>query len=156
MTSMLPNRYVCSLFMLSRIRCMAMSPRSSRLYAFATNSASKTVPTMHPCPLGHSGMNAAKHSLGYISRMYDPSITATSEPLVMDPCIQAVPPITCRCSHSQVFPHNQRISRNDVGAWAGLAQGLDEVRPQHPRPEWVQWSRLLLGGLLAGNVRGGI
>ncbi len=113
---------------------MAMRPRSFPLYAFATSNASKNVPTMCPCPLEHSKTKVTKHRLGYISRVYDPLVTATSKPLAMESCSQDSPPVTIRCSHSHVFPHNQRTPRKDVGAQWGLARGSEDVRCQRSPP----------------------
>ncbi len=75
MTSTLPDRSLCCLLTLSRIRCMASRPRSSPLYAFATNSASERDPTIRPRTLEHSMTNAAEHMFGYNSRIYNPSVT---------------------------------------------------------------------------------
>ncbi len=141
--STLSDRSLCSLFMLSRIRWMVMRPRSSPLYAFATNNAPENVPTMHPLPLEHSRTNAAEHRLGYISQMYDPLVTATSKPLAMESCSQDSPPVTFRFSHSQVFPHDWRISRKDVGAWLGLALGSKDVRRQ-PSPPRVDSTKQII------------
>jgi hypothetical protein len=130
----LPDKLLCNLFSLNKIRWIAIRPRSSPLYAFATDSISENDPTMHPHPLEHSITNAAEHRLGYIFRMYDPSVTATSKPLVIDSCIQVTPPETCRCSQSQVFPHDCRMSRKEVGIWSCLARGSDDVRCQFSPP----------------------
>ena len=153
-TSTLPERSLCCLLMLSRIRCIASRPRSSPLYAFATDSASEIDPTIRPRPLEHSMTNAAEHRFGYISRIYDPSVTATSEPSAMDSFIHDSPPDTCRCSHSQVFPHKRSISRKDVGswgmsrkdvgAWYGLASGSDDVRRQHSPPRVGSTEQIVL------------
>ena len=143
-TSTLPDRSLCCLLTLRRIRCMASSPRSSPLYAFATDRASERDPTMRPRPLEHSMTNAAEHRFGYISRIYDLSVTATSEPSAMDSFIHDSPPDTCRCSHSQVFPHDRRMSRKDVGAWYGLASGSDDVRRQHSPPRVGSTEQIVL------------
>jgi hypothetical protein len=142
--STLPDRSLFSLFTLSRIRWMAMRPRSYPLYAFATNNASENVPTMRPLPLEHSRMNAAEHRLGYISRMYNPLVTATSKPLAMESCIQDSPPVTFRCSHSQVFPHDRRILRKDIGAWLGFARGSEDVRRQPSLPRVDSTKQIIL------------
>jgi len=126
-TSTLPDRSLCCLLTLSRIRCMASRPRSS-------DSASERDPTIRPRPLEHSMTNAAEHRFGYNSRIYDPSVTATSESSAMDSCIHDSPADTCRCSHSQVFPHKRRISRKDVGAWYGHTSSSDDVRCQPSPP----------------------
>jgi hypothetical protein len=81
-----------------------MRPSNSPLYALATNNASKNAPTIRPQPLEHSRIKAAKHRLGNSSLMYDPSVTATKDPSEIDSQSHDTPPITCRCSHSQVFP----------------------------------------------------
>jgi hypothetical protein len=146
--STFPKRSLCTLFMLSRIRWMAMMPRSSPLYAFATSDASKNVPTIHPRPLEHSRTNAAEHRLGYISRMYNPLVTATSDPLAMESCSQDSPPVTVRCSHSQVFPHNRRTPRKDVGARLGLACGSEDVRRQPSPPRVDSTKKIVLRWLL--------
>jgi len=149
MTSTLPDRSLCCLLTLSRIRCMASRPRSSPLYAFATNSASERDPTIRPRTLEHSMTNAAEHMFGYNSRIYNPSVTATSESSAMDSCIHDSPPDTCRCSHSQVFPHERRISRKDVGAWYGLTSGANDVRHQ-PSPPRVGSTEQIVLKWLAG------
>jgi hypothetical protein len=146
--SMLPERSLCSLFMLSRIKWMAMRPRSSPLYAFATSSSSENVPLMRPCLLEHFRMKAAKQQLGYISRMYDPSVPATSKPSAMESCSQASPPITLRCSHSHVFPHKQRTPRKDEGARLTVASGLEDVRCQHSPPRVDSTKQMVLRWLL--------
>ncbi len=133
-------------------RCMANRPRSSPLYAFATDSASERDPTICPRPLEHSMTNAAEHRFGYISRIYDPSVTATSESSAMDSCIHDSLPNTCRCSHSQVFPHERRISRKDVGAWYGLTSGSDDIRRQ-PSPPRVGSTEQIVLRWLAGWQR---
>jgi hypothetical protein len=77
---------------------------SSPLYALATNNASKNVPAMRPWPLEHFRTKAAKHRLENSSLMYDPSVTATKEPSEIDSQSHDTLSVTCRCSHSQVFP----------------------------------------------------
>ena len=143
-TSTLPERSLYCLLTLSRIRCMASRPRSSPLYAFATDSASEIDPTIRPRPLEHSMTNAAEHRFGYISLIYDPSVTATSEPSAMDSCIHDSPPVTCRCSHSQVLPHERRIPRKDDGAWYLLTSGSDDVRRQHSPPRVGSTEQIVL------------
>ena len=101
-----------------------MSPNSSPRYAFATSSCSENDPTIRPRPFEHSMTNAAEHRLGYRLRMYDPSVTATIEPSAIECCIHSVPPDTDILSHSQVFPHDSRTTRNDVGAFSGSAIGV--------------------------------
>jgi hypothetical protein len=131
----LPDKLLCNLFSLNKIRWITIRPRSSLLYAFATDSISENDPTMRPRPLEHSITNAAEHRLGYISRMYKPSVMATSKPLVIDLCIQVTPTETCRCSQSQVFPHkDSRMSRKEVGIWSCLACSSDNVRRQLSPP----------------------
>jgi hypothetical protein len=125
-----------------------MMPRSSPLYAFATSDASKNVPTICPCPLEHSRTNTAEHRLGYISRMYDPSVTATSNPSAMESCSQDFPPVTVRCSHSQVFPRDRRTPRKDVGARLGLACGSEDVRCQPSPPRVDSTKQIVLRWLL--------
>jgi hypothetical protein len=145
---MLPKRSLCSLFMLSRIKWMAMRPRSSPLYAFATSSPSENVPTMHPHLLEHSRTKAAEQRLGYIYRMYDPSITATSKPSAMESCSQASPPVTLRCSYSHAFPHKRRMPRKDEGARLTVASGLEDVRCQHSLPRVDSTNQMVLRWLL--------
>ncbi len=106
MTSTLPDRSLCSLLTLSRIRCMAIRLGSSPLYAFATNSTSEKDPTIRPCSFEHSMTKAAEHRFGYNSRIYDPSVTATSESSAMESCIHDSPlhPIAIT-SMSVCIPH---------------------------------------------------
>jgi hypothetical protein len=94
---------------------MAMSPRSSPRYAFATARRSENDPTIRPHPLLHSRMKAAEHKLGYSSRVYEPSVTATSNPLLMEWCSHSVSPDMDVFSHSQVLPHYSRTSRIVAG-----------------------------------------
>ena len=111
----LPVSVGWTLFTLRSSRCMAISPRSSPQYAFATVSLSKNDPTIRPRPFAHSLTKAAEHRLGYNLRMYEPSVTATRDPSWMERCIHSVPPVTITCSHSHVFPHDSRTSRNVEG-----------------------------------------
>ncbi len=127
---------------------MAMRPRSSPLYAFATSSPSENDPTMRPCLIEHSRTKAAKHRLGYISWMYNPSVTATSEPSAIESCSQVSPPVTLRCSHSHVFPHKRRMPRKDEGAWLTVASGLEDVRHQHSLPRVNSTKQMVLRWLL--------
>jgi hypothetical protein len=98
-----------------------MSPNSSPRYGFATSSCSENDPTICSRPFEHSITNAAEHRLEYNSHMYDPSVAATIEPSAIESCIHSVPPDTDILSHSQVFPHNSRTTKNDVGAFSGSA-----------------------------------
>ncbi len=134
--------------MLSRIKWMAMRPRSSPLYAFATSSPSENVPTMYPHLLEHSRMKAAKRRLGYISRMYNSSVTATSEPSAMESRSQASSPVTLRCSHSHVFPHKRRTPRKDEGARLTVASSLEDARHQHSLPRVDSTKQMVLRWLL--------
>jgi hypothetical protein len=105
---------------------MAMSPRSSPLYAFATSNASENGPTTLPCPLLHSRTNAAEHRFRNSSLMYDPSVTATSVPLAIDLSSHATPPDTDMCSHSHIFPHDCSTSRKKDGAGVCMTLGAIE------------------------------
>jgi hypothetical protein len=71
---------------------MAISPRSLPLYAFATSCVSKKDPNMRLQPLLHSRTNAAEQRLGYSSRIYDQSVTATSVPSRIACCSYSTPP----------------------------------------------------------------
>ncbi len=106
MISTLPFNSGCILFTLSNSRCIAISPRSSPRYAFATAEPSENDPVIRPRPFLHSKTNAAEHRWGYNSLMYEPSVTATSVPLLIERCIQSVPPDTFMLSHSHVLPHS--------------------------------------------------
>ncbi len=66
--------------------------------------------------------------------MYDPSITATKEPSEIDSQSHDTPPVTCRCSHSQVFPQEWKTSMNDLGAGRELAHVAKDVQRQLPSP----------------------
>jgi hypothetical protein len=103
------------LFTLRSRRWMAMSPRSSPRYAFATARHSKNDPTIRPHPLLHSRTKAAEHKLGYSSCVYELSVTATSAPLLMEWCSHSVSPDMEVFSHSQVLPHDLRTSRIVAG-----------------------------------------
>jgi hypothetical protein len=59
--STLPFSVGYILFTLRSRRWIAMSPRSSPWYAFATARRSENDPTIWPCPLLHSRIKAAEH-----------------------------------------------------------------------------------------------
>ena len=56
-------------FILRRIRCIAISPRSSPWYAFAETVVSGNEPISLPVPFVHSKMKAVEHTFGYNSIM---------------------------------------------------------------------------------------
>ncbi len=115
MISTLPFSVGYILFMLRSRRWMAMSPRSSPWYAFATAKRSENDPTIRPCPLLHSRTKAAEYKLGYSSRVYKPSIMATSNPSLMEWCSHFVSLDMDVFSHSQVLPHDSRTLRIVAG-----------------------------------------
>ncbi len=67
--STLPASVGWILLMLSNIKWMAISPRSSPQYAFAMIKDSENDPTTLPRPLLHSRTNAAEHRFGNSSLM---------------------------------------------------------------------------------------
>jgi hypothetical protein len=105
-----------------------MSPSSSPCYAFVTDSLSKNDPYTLPSPLLHSNTHAAEHRSGYSSRMYEPSVTATSVSFAIACRIQSTPPLTVRLSHSHVLPHDLRTSMKVQGAWDDDAAGAVDNR----------------------------
>jgi hypothetical protein len=110
------------------IRCIAISPSSSPRYAFATFVASVNEPEIRPCPLLHSRTKAAEQVCGKSSRIYDPSVTATSVPSAIERCIHDSPPVMVRFSYSHVFPHDISTSRNVDGVLTCGAVGATDVR----------------------------
>jgi hypothetical protein len=130
--STVPERSLCILFMLNRIRWIAISPRNSPLYAFATSSASKKDSIKHPWPLAHSIMNAAEQNYWYSSWRYKPSMTATNVLFLMAFCSQLYPLVTKRCSHSHVC--NTNVTSPGMFFWAVTGFGLDAVDVSHHLP----------------------
>jgi hypothetical protein len=104
--SALPKRSLCNLLMLRRIKWIAMRPSSSPMYMFAINNTSENVPMTRLWPLEYSRMNVVEHRKGKNSWMYDPSVTATREPLGIEPQSQDMLPVIVKCSHSEVIPHD--------------------------------------------------
>jgi hypothetical protein len=103
-TLTLPERSPCTLFMLSKIKWMAIRPSSSPLYAFATFSASKNDPINQPRHFVHSSTNAAEQRFGYSLRVYKPSVTATRVPSWIALCSQLNPPAIEILSHNMCCP----------------------------------------------------
>eukprot|EP00956_Cyclotella_meneghiniana_P022835 scaffold43575_cov41-Cyclotella_meneghiniana.AAC.8 len=64
-----PPTIGCTLSTASSIRCMAISPRSSPLYAHARFDCSGKEPKILPLPRVHSSTKAAEHTSPKISRM---------------------------------------------------------------------------------------
>jgi hypothetical protein len=112
----------------------------SPLYVFATNDASDSLPIICPQPLLHSRTNAAEHRFGNNSQVYNPSVTAIRVLLVIDLLNQDTPPVTVKCFHSQVFPHDCNTSKKEVGASFGLTYGSVDMRHQcfPPSGDWTE------------------
>ncbi len=82
--STVPSNWGCILFTLSNRKCIANRPSNSPRYAFATADPSENDPVIRPRPLPHSKTNAAEHKWGYNSLMYEPSVTPTSVPSLIE------------------------------------------------------------------------
>ena len=61
-----------------------MRPRSSPQYALATARLSKNDPVIHPWSFLHSRMKAAEQSWGNNSLIYDPFVTGTNDPSLIE------------------------------------------------------------------------
>ena len=131
--STLPSRVGCILFTLNSKRWIAMRPRSSPWYAFATARLSENNPVTQPWPFPHSRTKAAEHRWGNNSLMYDPSVTATRDPSRIECCIHSVPPDTDIFSRSHVFPHDSSTSRNIDGVGlTSVVQAVERSRQYSP------------------------
>ena len=77
---------------LSKIRCAAIRPRSSPLYAFAEAENSAKEPTNLPVPAEHSMKKAVEQRSVLIEGIYEPSATIVQVLFTIAACIQAVSP----------------------------------------------------------------
>ncbi len=66
----------------------------------------------------------------------------------MESYSQDSPPVTVRCSHSQVFPHDWRMPRKDIGARLGLTHSSKDVRCQPSPPRVDSTKQIVLRWLL--------
>ncbi len=134
-TSTNPTSVVCTRLTLTRsTRWIAISPRSSPLYALAVAEDSEKDPIILLRPLAHSSTNAAEHRCG-CCHMYDPSVTTTSDLSWIALATHSVPPSIDMCSQSHVHPHLRRTYRKEVG---GVAVGaLRTVDITRNIPGWI-------------------
>ena len=103
-----PSSVLSMVLTASKIRRMAIRPRSSPRYALAADEPSENDPIIHPLPPKHSNTKAAEHKLGYRSLIYEPSVTATRLPGRIDSSIQWSSPTSHRESHIHVLFHSRR------------------------------------------------
>ncbi len=84
-------------------------------------------PQSRPLPDVHSKMKEAAFRSGYVSFMYEPSVTATRVDEAVEVASHAISPLITRFSHIQVLPHPVMSCQKSAGGGSVGAQWAVEV-----------------------------
>jgi hypothetical protein len=99
----------------SKMRCTAISHRSSPLYALAEAEKSMKEPRSLPDPAEQSKKKAVEQRFVWIEGMYEPSAITIQVLFAIAARIQSVSPCHWRSLHSHMHPHLWNTSFNVVG-----------------------------------------
>ena len=103
----------------SKMRCTAICPRSSPLYAFAEAENSAKEPLNLPDPAEQSKKKAVEQRSVWIEGIYEPSATTIQVLFAIAARIQSMSPCHWRSFQSHMHPHLRNTSFSVVGEGSG-------------------------------------